>query len=418
MRSSRTSALRLGLFGSLIAVAGLLVPAQINASTTEPIVESLEFSNAAVLSYTDAIVAGHSANAGDTSFGETALTGGQLQINELFVRYLPDTGVVDVFISLMIAGQLDGCGSSMSTLNQTTAAPVLVDTNGSATAVIDAAWTWTRQKNEGGVCFEKIVVAQWTETYTINVNFANGTASAVVAYANEVESLGSDPPAPPGTPVATAVTQPAEREIGGVDAEAPRSSVGDESSAAGNAGHEVSDTASQATIAGPDERVPDESDGNGLSGLAILGLGLAFLLLLWAGFSTNLLRGMLMAVVKTLSISPKPGPPTPGRPQDPLHKTYGEEDTEITYQTTVEPIPPPPVFTIMGTAESDYRYVEAEAEQGNWIVRLETGTTVEVLERKEGRALVRLPGDGSAMWVYRTDLQMVNPAKSPDSPPG
>ena len=75
MRSSRTSALRLGLFGSLIAVVGLLVPAQIDASSSEPIVESLEFSDAAVLSYTDAIVADYSANAGDPSLGETALTG-------------------------------------------------------------------------------------------------------------------------------------------------------------------------------------------------------------------------------------------------------------------------------------------------------------------------------------------------------
>lgn len=422
MRPSRTCARPVGLFGTLIAVAGLLVPAQIGASSTEPIVESLEFSDAAVLSYSDAIVADYSANADDTSIVEMALTGGQLQINELFIRYLPDTGVTDVFISLMIAGQVDGCGSSMSTLNQTTAAPVLVDSKGTATAVIDAAWTWTRQKNEGGVCFEKIVVAQWTETYTINLNFADGRASAVVAYANEVESLGSDPPVdPPGAVAATAASTPAAPEIGGDEVGAPSSNAGDESSGDGDAGSAADDvdaTASQAAIAGPDEQVPDESEGNGLRGLALLGLGIAVLLLLWAGFSTNLLRRMIRAVVKILSISPKPGPSTPGRPEDPLHKTYGEEDTEITYQTTVDPVPPPPVFTIMGTAESDYRFVEAKAEHGNRIVRLETGTTVEVLERKEGRALVRLPGEGWAMWVHRKDLQMVNPAKGREHSPG
>jgi hypothetical protein len=313
----------------------MLIPAQLVASSNEPIIESLEFNDAAVLSYSDAIVANYSANAGDPSFEETMLTGGQLQINELFIRYLPDTGVVDVFISLMIAGEVDGCGSSMFTLNQTTADPVLVDTNGSATTVIDAAWTWTRVKNEGGVCFEKIVVAQWTETYTIDVTFAKGGATAVVAYANEVESLGSAPPAePPGTPAATAVTMPA-------DAEAPPQDLGDERSDASSAEDDVSDTTNQGSIAGLDETAPDESDDSARNGLAIIGLGIAVLLMLWAGFSSTRLRRMILAVVKTLSRSPKPGPPTPDRTEDPLHKTYGEDDTEITYQTTVEPVPPP-----------------------------------------------------------------------------
>jgi hypothetical protein len=127
---------------------------------------------------------------------------------------------------------------------------------------------------------------------------------------------------------------------------------------------------------------------------------------------------MILAVIRTISRSPKPEPPTPDDPESPLLKTYGEEGTKITYQTTVEPVPPPPVFKIMGTAESNYRYVDANAEHGNRTVRFESGATVEVLERKEGRALVRLPGEGSAMWVYRQDIQMANPAKNPDSSPG
>jgi hypothetical protein len=383
-RFCRASVLPTGLFGTLLAVVGLLIAAQPVAASTEPIVEYLEFNESGVLSYADAIINDYSANSEEPRFPETSLTGGKLEINELFIRYLPDSGTADVFISAQVVGELDGCSSSMSTLNQTTVDPVVV-ADGSATAVIDASWNWTRQLNQGGVCLEKITVAQWTETYTIDLTFADGATSAVVAYGNQVESLGSAPPPDqPGT----------------------------------GAPDDVSETTDRTTDASPDDRASDESN-SGRNEFAILGFLLAVILLLWLlNWTGHLLGGKHVGAfvdsLRTRWGSSKPEPPMPLVPQDPLVKTYGEADAQVTYQTTIEALPPPPVFKIMGTAKSNYRYVEAKVEDSNRFVRLETGTTVEVIEREHDKALVRLPGEGPAMWVYRKDIQMENPARSPE----
>jgi len=411
-RCCRAFVLPTGLFGTLLAVVGLLIAAQPVAASTEPIVEYLEFNESGVLSYADAIINDYSANSEEPRFPETSLTGGKLEINELFIRYLPDSGIADVFISAQVVGELDGCSSSMSTLNQTTVDPVVV-ADGSATAVIDASWNWTRQLNQGGVCLEKITVAQWTETYTIDLTFADGATSAVVAYGNQVESLGSAPPPDrPETPVQTVATLPATPVIPGVDAGAPPSEFGDEPSDAGDSSDVADQSTTEAADAEPDEQAATGSDSNGRNRLAIIGLGLAVLLMLWAFFSVTSLRQMLVAVIRTLS--PWSEPARPKSDSAPDLKTYGQDDDRVTYQTTIEALPPPPVFKIMGTAKSNYRYVEAKAEHGNRFVRLETGTTVEVIEREHDKALVRLPGEGPAMWVCRKDIQMENPARSPE----
>ena len=306
-----------GLFGSLIAVVGLLIAAQPVAASTEPIVEHLEFNDSSMLSYADAIVANYSATTSATieelSFPETTLTGGTIEINELFIRHFPGSGFADVFISQMIVGELDGCPSSMSTFGQTTVDPVVVDADGSATAVIDAAWTWTRQLNQAGVCFEKIVVERWTETYTIDLTFSDGATSAVVAYGNQVESLGSAPPPDQsGIPIPTESTLPAARVIPGDAAGEPASEFGDDQADTSPAGDEATAATNQVANAG-DGSVTASDDGS---------LPLAALLVLvlivvaaagWVGYAmlrrflkSNRSYEQLVAPIDAV-VKPKPG---------------------------------------------------------------------------------------------------------------
>ncbi len=246
--------LRVWLVGLLAGGAVGLVPAGdalasgLIAEQSPPIIEHFEFDEAGIMSYTGLITPDSMDTDSRPELEGAALVGGQVQINDLFVRYIPGTGVADVFISLMLTGELGGCSSSMHTLNQTTDDPVPVDTDGRATATIHADWIWDAQQLAGGVCFEKFVVAQWTETYSIELTFSDDSVGALVKYRDEVESLGSfaadRPPSAQGTVTAVQpiTTVPAlELDEGTTGSSAGVTATGDGADATAAAGDDPSD---------------------------------------------------------------------------------------------------------------------------------------------------------------------------------
>lgn len=248
-----TSMLRVWLVGLLAGGAVGLVPAGdalasgLIAEQSPPIIEHLEFDEAGIMSYTGLITPDSTTTDSRPELEGAALVGGQVQINDLFVRYIPGTGVADVFISLMLTGELGGCSSSMHTLNQTTDDPVPVDADGRATATIHADWMWDAQQLAGGVCFEKFVVAQWTETYSIELTFSDGSVGALVKYRDEVESLGLlTADRPPTAQITVTTVQPIttvpalEPDEGTTDSSADITATGDPEDATATAGDDPS----------------------------------------------------------------------------------------------------------------------------------------------------------------------------------
>ncbi len=206
-------------------------------------------------------------------------------------------------------------------------------------------------------------------------------------------------------PQSSADEVPVVGVIPGVDAGSPPNpdddAAGDEASAGAEEGESAAD-----------------SGGVSATGLLIALILLASLLA-GVGLAIGFFRSWLARKAREGDLArTSPGPPPAA---DRSEKTYevGAEKP-ITYQTTVdeeEPPPPPPppaTFTLVGTKESGYKYVEGRNDRGQ-AIRYSHGTEVEVIERKGALAKVKAGDD--TMWVDRRDLQMKPGSGGPPPPP-
>ncbi len=150
--------------------------------SSPPIVKKLELDESAVVGD----VAASPQNNG------ISFNNGELTENELFIRYWPDQGTAEVFLSLMVVAEIEGCPASWSTLNQTPPVPVVVDSSGLASAVIVAEWLFERQLPSGGAtCLGKELVSSWDETFSIDLSFSADNVSASIAGESGVPLLTS-----------------------------------------------------------------------------------------------------------------------------------------------------------------------------------------------------------------------------------
>ncbi len=206
--------------GVLVVAAGIVGGAAAAAAQepSSPIVDTLELDEAAVLAH---VAANDPERGGD--FG-----GGEVRTNELFIRFWPDQNVADVFLSLMVVGELEGCPASWSTLNQTTSEPVVVDSSGMATATIAAHWVFERQMPTGGTtCWEKQVVAEWVENVSIDLSFSEDGVSAAVKSETGTPLLAPAVGAAPDNAAVDAAELPAGENVPGEDTASPSDELGD-----------------------------------------------------------------------------------------------------------------------------------------------------------------------------------------------
>jgi hypothetical protein len=205
----------------VLVVAGGIVGGAAAAAAQEPsspIVDTLELDETAVVDHV-------AANTPERGGG---FSGGEVRTNELFIRFWPDQNVADVFLSLMVVGEIEGCPASWSTLNQTTSEPVVVDSSGTATATIAAQWVFERQLPSGGAtCLEKVLVAEWVEDVSIDLSFSEDAVSVAVKSENGTSLLAPAVGAAPDNAAVDAAELPTGEIIPGVGAASPPDEFGD-----------------------------------------------------------------------------------------------------------------------------------------------------------------------------------------------
>ena len=155
----------------------------------------------------------------------------------------------------------------------------------------------------------------------------------------------------------------------------------------------------------------NEGGGDSATGWALT-IFVLFILLGLGVWVFHSLKAMLdrKAIDGDRARSPRPPPPPP----NPAEKSYTVGGTTQTYVTTIEevqpppPPPPAPTFTVVGTEDYKYKWVEAKETDSTRVHLLAHGAEVRVLERKGDLAKVQ-EGSHKPVWINRNDLRMIPP---------
>jgi hypothetical protein len=176
------------------------------------------------------------------------------------------------------------------------------------------------------------------------------------------------------------------------------------------AASDVDDAEAQSTPAS--DSAGFEDDGVPLS-LIALAVAILLLLTLLAPGLRDWYRDLFTKMIEWVARRREPRPPPAPQKPDPNTKTYQVGDKQLTFETTVEAVPPAPPalqFEIIGSKANNYRYVEGRSDDGTTLTRLYTGSKVIVISRLEHLALVRPASGGTPIWIDRRDIRTVNPS--------